>query len=113
VFESKEPDGYTRTTRGGVAQRLERRTHNPQVGGSNPPAATSLGEPISAEKASKSALFVLDRIRPRKSASYRSSPYFQGLDRGCRGSEALPEQLDATFAAAASAPASNVFELRG
>jgi hypothetical protein len=24
---------------GGVAQRLERRTHNPQVGGSNPPAA--------------------------------------------------------------------------
>src|SRR4051812_17522843 len=26
---------------GGVAQRLERRTHNPQVGGSNPPAAIS------------------------------------------------------------------------
>ena len=29
--------------RGGVAQRLERRTHNPQVGGSNPPAAITWG----------------------------------------------------------------------
>src|SRR3954451_18197013 len=29
---------------GGVAQRLERRTHNPQVGGSNPPAAISRRE---------------------------------------------------------------------
>src|SRR5439155_22957339 len=30
---------YTRLPRGGVAQWLEQRTHNPQVGGSNPPAA--------------------------------------------------------------------------
>jgi hypothetical protein len=44
--KSRKASGYTRTKRGGVAQRLERRTHNPQVGGSNPPAAISLGEPI-------------------------------------------------------------------
>src|SRR5215210_5709141 len=31
---------YTGPSPGGVAQWLERRTHNPQVGGSNPPAAT-------------------------------------------------------------------------
>ena len=33
---------YTHPAFGGVAQRLERRTHNPQVGGSNPPAAILL-----------------------------------------------------------------------
>src|SRR5438128_3486809 len=32
-------------SRGGVAQWLERRTHNPQVGGSNPPAAMALARP--------------------------------------------------------------------
>jgi large subunit ribosomal protein L33 len=32
----------TLTPRGGVAQWLEQRNHNPRVGGSNPPAATFL-----------------------------------------------------------------------
>jgi hypothetical protein len=48
--KSRKASGYTRAKPGGVAQRLERRTHNPQVGGSNPPAAIRPSEPTPKRK---------------------------------------------------------------
>jgi hypothetical protein len=91
--KSRKVSGYTRAKRGGVAQRLERRTHNPQVGGSNPPAAIRFVEPIRKESTRKSAISETGPCCPVRNRSdpFHTLPpgYFQGIAGYWQGTETV------------------------